>query len=356
MRRLALPDHAVLRPGRECTQVVVDLHRDALATQLKQVMALRPDCFALRRSGASLCDDGQCRLTMLRSAVTVKQELLRSLRQVMGTPVLPTTYLVDNRRGSFRCEDLDLDLDERAVWFLKAQRHGDRGNSVHLSARDACAGLADTSYVLQRQVDNLAAVRGHKFDVRFYLVVVKNDYGVGGFIARTGYARICPLPFDAASTEKGVHVCNTQPRLDFETLLTHPEGGRVAHFWTVAALCAELGLERGKLFADATAVATLALTMGGLGLLMENETEPGLGLFAADFVVDATGQPWLLEFSPSPNLHFAPAWPEFRAAVAQLKEDLVFDFLHQLAATPGEPVRVNSDRWYQIYLHGPGLS
>ena len=171
------------------------------------------------------------------------------------------------------------------------------------------AAAASGGSVLQRYVRNPLLLDGYKSEVRVYFVVASLS-PLTVLWHRHGSVRLAVAPFEHADYNTTlIHVLNTaagKRALGAEAFKAHVGEG---HKWTFDDLAAHLGRERwvaveAKMRAaiDATMRAIASELAAPAGSAEAAAGWHTFGLFGADFIIDDTLKPWLIELQEGPGL------------------------------------------------------
>lgn len=187
------------------------------------------------------------------------------------------------------------------------------GQGITLT-RDPTPDLAQPA-VIQRYLDNPYLINGRKFHARVY-VMVSGLNPVRAYVYREGIARIAPEYYatdDAALARPGVHVTNTALHLRHPELRidTDPRRENAGNIWTMGAVYRHMAAEGVDAQAVWARIANLARRFVSIaidtGLFARQAAEHMRytfppRVFGLDVLIDATGQPWLIEYQRNPAL------------------------------------------------------
>jgi len=237
--------------------------------------------------------------------LTKKSLLAQTLRRMEGLhgylvdgPVAPRTLLYPQDKAAFP-------TDGHTVWVCKPV-DSSRGRGIFLT-RDL-QGLRGEA-VVQEYITNPLLVNGFKFDLRVY-VVVTSFRPLRVYLFEDAIARLCSRPYDAVSalTEEGLgdlyrHLTNASINKASEEAQVDRAGlGPGCKFlWRDVAAVVEQssGLDTAEVWRRirSQVIYTCLAASEVIG------AEPCcFELFGFDFLVDATGKPWVVEVNFSPDL------------------------------------------------------
>ncbi len=169
--------------------------------------------------------------------------------------------------------------------------------------------------VVQRYIDDPRLLDGRKFHLRIYTLIT-SVAPLRAYIYRQGIVRIAPEPYatdDAALARPAAHITNTALHRDHPALVVSQDPTREdeGNVWSLTATFARLAREGldpnavwgriGQLVRGVLAVAA------GAGIFERQAREHTRycfppRLFGLDVLIDAAGQPWLLEYQRNPAM------------------------------------------------------
>jgi tetratricopeptide (TPR) repeat protein len=187
------------------------------------------------------------------------------------------------------------------------------GQGIRLT-REPPATL-DQPAVIQRYIDNPYLLNGRKFHARVYVMVSGAD-PLRAYVYREGIARIAPEPYatdDAALARPGIHVTNTALHLKHPDLRvdTDPAKENAGNIWTMSAVYRQMAADGVDAPAVWSRVADLARRFVAIAIdagIFQNQAARHTRYafppraFGLDVLIDADGQPWLIEYQRNPAL------------------------------------------------------
>jgi Tubulin-tyrosine ligase family len=206
-------------------------------------------------------------------AVGSKRSLYRHLRRGACLDLVPRTWLslAEVRR--------DAPGAGTGLWFLKHSTRTFGGGMQCFRDVDALARFTEDVdmryHLVQQGVASPCLLEGHKFNLRVYVVIVE---GPDAFLFDDGVLSKRALPYEPLASDRNVHICASRRYCD-KVRFSEWHGyatvrPRIARSLTRVLAC----------FSDAFKASGRFQILG------------------ADFVVDESLWPWLLEVNTYPNL------------------------------------------------------
>ncbi len=174
--------------------------------------------------------------------------------------------------------------------------------------------------VIQRYLDNPYLLNGRKFHARVYVMVAGVHPSIRAYVYREGVARLAPEPYatdEAALARPAIHVTNTALHLKHPDLVVDKDPGKenVGNIWTMSAVYRQMAAEGTDAPAVWQRVADLARRFVTIAIdagIFQNQAaqHPRYAfpprVFGLDVLIDAIGQPWLIEYQRNPALSGNP--------------------------------------------------
>ncbi len=194
-------------------------------------------------------------------------------------------------------------------WIIKpAELWGALGIHICADAEAVVALLRKEKksdiFVVQKYIERPMLLHGHKFDLRiFFMLVPTAPRAMSVIFARKKfYARLSHLPYDSSSLDRTVHLTNSAIQLHSDSFKMHYSGDE---------LQAALGAGCDVAAVMERVAQCLKMFLGQPGML--HRFNPELAdaraslssrceLFGCDFILDADGNPYLLEVNTNPAL------------------------------------------------------
>jgi tetratricopeptide (TPR) repeat protein len=178
----------------------------------------------------------------------------------------------------------------------------------------------DQPAVIQRYLDNPYLLNGRKFHARVYVMVTGAHPSVRAYVYREGIARLAPEPYatdDAALARPAVHVTNTALHLKHPGLVVDqdPQKENAGNIWTMSAAYRQMaadGMDAPAVWLRVADLArrfvTIAIDAGIFKDQAAQHTRYAFPprAFGLDVLIDAMGQPWLIEYQRNPALSGNP--------------------------------------------------
>ncbi len=222
----------------------------------------------------------------------------------------PESFVVPGDEG--KLEQFRASLSRPPIFAVKPMNlYGGQGITL---TRDPKPNLGQAA-VIQRYLDNPYLLNGRKFHARVYVMVAGLD-PVRAYVYREGIARIAPEYYatdDLALTRPGIHVTNTALHLGHPELRIDTDARRenVGNIWTMSAVYRQMAVDGMDAQTVWSRVADLARRFVAIaidtGLFTRQAAEHTRytfppRVFGLDVLIDAGGQPWLIEYQRNPAL------------------------------------------------------
>ncbi|HEY1720601.1 MAG TPA: hypothetical protein VGG27_05100 [Magnetospirillaceae bacterium] len=194
------------------------------------------------------------------------------------------------------------------------------GQGITLT-RDPPATLdAQQPAVIQRYLDNPYLLNGRKFHARVYVMVSGTVDSLRAYVYREGIARLAPEPYatdEAALARPAIHVTNTALHLKHPDLVIDkdPAKENLGNIWTMSAAYRQMaadGMDAPAIWMRVADLArrfvTIAIDAGVFKDQAAKHTRYAFPprVFGLDVLIDANGQPWLIEYQRNPALSGNP--------------------------------------------------
>ena len=241
--------------------------------------------------------------------------LTRHAAKLPDTRFFPDSFVLPEQRAAFM--DYAAHQTAGAVYIVK-HRHGQGGQSIHLTDQAAIAANAQDA-VVQRYIDDPYLVDGKKAHMRIYGLVSANGE-LRIHVYKDGIVRFAPEPYQRGPgwlENVAMHITNTalhrgHPQLKIET---DPSKENAGNIWSLNAYLSRIAADGH----DAAAVFTeIARLVGHFVLMLRDDgmfnrqAEMGPGrsflpkLFGLDVLLDSKARPWLIEIQRSPAWNGPP--------------------------------------------------
>ncbi len=169
--------------------------------------------------------------------------------------------------------------------------------------------------VIQRYLDNPYLLNGRKFHARVYVMVSGTD-PLRAYVYREGIARLAPELYatdDAALARPAIHVTNTALHVQHPDLVIDkdPSKENIGNIWTMSAAYRQMaadGMDAPAVWQRVADLARRFVTIAIDAGIFKNQAAQHTRYafppraFGLDVLIDATGQPWLIEYQRNPAL------------------------------------------------------
>eukprot|EP00929_Paragymnodinium_shiwhaense_P048164 TRINITY_DN24391_c0_g1_i1.p1 TRINITY_DN24391_c0_g1~~TRINITY_DN24391_c0_g1_i1.p1 ORF type:complete len:742 (-),score=181.39 TRINITY_DN24391_c0_g1_i1:178-2403(-) len=240
---------------------------------------------------------------------------LNKLRRALGDvySFFPESWVLPQELADFKAQAAAAGA-ERATYILKPDQ-GCQGNGILLlqDANKLPSEYARIACVAQRYVAQPMLLDGHKFDIRFHVLVTGCD-PLRVFIHRSAVVRLAAEPYCEPKgnnlKEKAMHITNAQANCHNENYKPDDAVSGHRRSWeTVVYHLAFAGLDmlRVESEIDDLVVKTLIAAQPNLALAYslanpgDVENTSYFEILGFDVMLDERGKPWLLEVNHMPS-------------------------------------------------------
>jgi tetratricopeptide (TPR) repeat protein len=204
----------------------------------------------------------------------------------------------------------------RPIFAVKPENlYGGQGITL---TRDPPVTL-DQPAVIQRYLGNPYLLNGRKFHARVYVMVSGTD-PLRAYVYREGIARLAPEPYatdEAALARPAIHVTNTALHLKHPDLKIDQDQNKenIGNIWTMSAAYRQMaadGLDAPAVWQRVADLARRFVTIAIDADIFKNQATQHTRYafppraFGLDVLIDAEGQPWLIEYQRNPALSGNP--------------------------------------------------
>ncbi len=246
-----------------------------------------------------------------------KIDLARALARTRGkrnAPRHPETFVLPEDRAAL----IDHAKHVQGACYVAKPHRGTGGRGISVT-RDVGALAERTDVLAQRYIERPYLVDGRKGHIRLYGLVTSVK-PLRAFLYREGIVRFAPEPYDLSAD--GIanvhgHITNTALHRGHPALEVSQDPARenVGHVWTLSAYLKRLKADGQDVAAVRRAFRQLAndfLDMLDAEGLFQRQASAGPSrsfgckLFGLDVLLDADGQPWLIEVERMPEIFGPP--------------------------------------------------
>nr|CRH04515.1 protein of unknown function[Include Tubulin-tyrosine ligase domain] [Candidatus Magnetococcus massalia] len=233
----------------------------------------------------------------------------------------PKTYLLPDDWEAYQ-QAVTAEL--KALW-LRKPRASSCGDGIEL-LQDPLALEPEEGWLVQRYIDNPHLINGHKYTLRFYLLISSLEPLVA-YLYGDGFCKLTSKPYSLegdALSDRLVHLTN--PDLQHEAGIDASQEN-TRHSAYRQRLQQE-GVDDAALWQQIESLLTATVLACREPILAESrylKHDPShtFELLGADILVDENLKPWLLECNISPSLSIESSGNEKAAEEAELKQALV---------------------------------
>jgi Tfp pilus assembly protein PilF len=227
----------------------------------------------------------------------------------------PETFILPQQRDALAA----LAAGNAAPRILIAKpSHGTGGQGITVTS-DVASIIDRTDVVVQRYLDRPYLVDGRKGHLRLYGLIA-SAAPLRVYLYREGIVRFAPETYDArpeSLANNAMHVTNTALHRGNPNLVVSTDAAQenVGHVWSLTAYLRRLtedGMDSARVFAKIKAlVESFVGVLAGEGLFQRQARHRAARaftpkLFGLDVLIDAEGEPWLIEMQAKPALAGSP--------------------------------------------------